>query len=105
MIRWDDVADLYDLYVRTDFDVSFWREIAGSADGEVLELMAGTGRVSLSLLENGVRLVCVDISPAVVTKLADRGSIESTGIVTDVGLFLNLLAQRLCHDTEGGDGR
>ena len=43
----------------------------------------------------GVRLVCVDISPAVVTKLADRGSVESTGVVTDVGLFLNLLAQQL----------
>lgn len=43
----------------------------------------------------GVRLVCVDISPAVVTKLADRGSVESTGIVTDVGLFLNLLVRQL----------
>jgi lysine-ketoglutarate reductase/saccharopine dehydrogenase-like protein (TIGR00300 family) len=43
----------------------------------------------------GVRLICVDISPAVVTKLADRGSVESTGIVTDVGLFLNLLAAAL----------
>ncbi len=39
----------------------------------------------------GVRLICVDISLAVVTKLADRGSVESTGVVTDVGLFLNLL--------------
>ena len=43
----------------------------------------------------GVRLIYVDISPAVVTKLADRGSVESTGIVTDVGLFLNLLDARL----------
>jgi lysine-ketoglutarate reductase/saccharopine dehydrogenase-like protein (TIGR00300 family) len=43
----------------------------------------------------GVRIICVDINPAVVTKLADRGSIESTGIVTDVGLFLNLLVARL----------
>ena len=43
----------------------------------------------------GVRLVCVDINPAVVTKLADRGSVESTGLVTDVGLFLGLLASRL----------
>jgi lysine-ketoglutarate reductase/saccharopine dehydrogenase-like protein (TIGR00300 family) len=43
----------------------------------------------------GVKLVCVDINPAVVTKLSDRGSVESTGIVTDVGLFLNLLIQRL----------
>jgi hypothetical protein len=39
----------------------------------------------------GVRLICVDISQAVVTKLADRGSLESIGVVTDVGLFLNLL--------------
>jgi lysine-ketoglutarate reductase/saccharopine dehydrogenase-like protein (TIGR00300 family) len=43
----------------------------------------------------GVKLVCVDINPAVVTKLSDRGSIESTGVVTDVGLFLSLLVQQL----------
>lgn len=43
----------------------------------------------------GVKLVCVDINPAVVTKLSDRGSIESIGIVTDVGLFLSLLVQQL----------
>jgi lysine-ketoglutarate reductase/saccharopine dehydrogenase-like protein (TIGR00300 family) len=43
----------------------------------------------------GVKLVCVDINPAVVTKLADRGSIESIGVVTDVGLFLSLLAQHV----------
>jgi len=43
----------------------------------------------------GVRLACIDINPAVVTKLADRGSLESVGVVTDVGLFLRLLVQRL----------
>jgi lysine-ketoglutarate reductase/saccharopine dehydrogenase-like protein (TIGR00300 family) len=43
----------------------------------------------------GVKLVCVDINPAVVTKLADRGSIESVGIVTDVGLFLSLLVRQI----------
>jgi lysine-ketoglutarate reductase/saccharopine dehydrogenase-like protein (TIGR00300 family) len=51
----------------------------------------GTGNMT----PGGVRLICVDISPAVVTKLADRGSLESVGIVTDVGLFLNLLTRRL----------
>ena len=55
----------------------------------------GTGNMTRA----GVRLVCVDIHPAVVTKLADRGSVESTGIVTDVGLFLNLLARRLVDDS------
>jgi arginine dihydrolase len=47
----------------------------------------------------GVKLVCVDINPAVVTKLADRGSIESVGIVTDVGLFLSLLVQQVQAQT------
>ena len=48
-----------------------------------------------NMTPSGVRLVCVDINPAVVTKLSDRGSVESVGVVTDVGLFLNLLTQRL----------
>jgi lysine-ketoglutarate reductase/saccharopine dehydrogenase-like protein (TIGR00300 family) len=43
----------------------------------------------------GVKMVCVDINPAVVTKLSDRGSVESVGVVTDVGLFLSLLVQQL----------
>lgn len=43
----------------------------------------------------GVKMVCVDINPAVVTKLSDRGSIESIGVVTDVGLFLSLLVNQL----------
>lgn len=48
-----------------------------------------------NMTPSGVKLVCVDINPAVVTKLSDRGSIESVGVVTDVGLFLNLLKRRL----------
>jgi lysine-ketoglutarate reductase/saccharopine dehydrogenase-like protein (TIGR00300 family) len=43
----------------------------------------------------GVKMICIDINPAVVTKLSDRGSIESIGVVTDVGLFLSLLVQQL----------
>jgi lysine-ketoglutarate reductase/saccharopine dehydrogenase-like protein (TIGR00300 family) len=43
----------------------------------------------------GVKMVCVDINPAVVTKLSDRGSVESVGVVTDVGLFLSLLVRQL----------
>jgi lysine-ketoglutarate reductase/saccharopine dehydrogenase-like protein (TIGR00300 family) len=48
-----------------------------------------------NMLPSWVRMVCVDINPAVVTKLADRGSSQTMGIVTDVGLFLHRLAQRL----------
>jgi lysine-ketoglutarate reductase/saccharopine dehydrogenase-like protein (TIGR00300 family) len=49
-----------------------------------------------NLLPASVRTVCVDINPAVVTKLADRGSFQAIGIVTDVGLFLEQLADDLC---------
>src|SRR5947209_3553174 len=45
-----------------------------------------------NMLPAGVRTVCVDINPAVVTKLADRGSWQSIGLVTDVESFLRELA-------------
>jgi lysine-ketoglutarate reductase/saccharopine dehydrogenase-like protein (TIGR00300 family) len=48
-----------------------------------------------NLLPAEVTTVCVDINPAVVTKLADRGSFQTIGIVTDVGLFLEMLADEL----------
>ncbi len=51
-----------------------------------------------NMLPASVRLVCVDINPAVVTKLADRGSSQTIGIVTDVGLFLRQLASAVPQD-------
>ncbi len=48
-----------------------------------------------NMLPAHVPLVCVDINPASVTKLVDRGSVQSAGIVTDVGLFLRELATQL----------
>jgi hypothetical protein len=48
-----------------------------------------------NMLPASVRTVCVDINPAVVTKLADRGSFQTVGIVTDVGLFVEQVADEL----------
>lgn len=48
-----------------------------------------------NMLPGSVPTVCVDINPAVVTKLADRGSWQTIGIVTDVGLFLEQVADEL----------
>jgi lysine-ketoglutarate reductase/saccharopine dehydrogenase-like protein (TIGR00300 family) len=48
-----------------------------------------------NILPASIPLVCVDINPATVTKLADRGSTQTTGVVTDVGLFLGALADEL----------
>lgn len=48
-----------------------------------------------NMLPAATTTVCVDINPAVVTKLADRGSFQTIGVVTDVGLFLQMLADEL----------
>ena len=48
-----------------------------------------------NLLPAGVETFCVDINQAVVTKLADRGSHQALGIVTDVGLFTRDLCDQL----------
>jgi lysine-ketoglutarate reductase/saccharopine dehydrogenase-like protein (TIGR00300 family) len=50
-----------------------------------------------NLLPAGVETFCVDINQAVVTKLADRGSHQALGIVTDVGLFTSQLCEQLCQ--------
>jgi lysine-ketoglutarate reductase/saccharopine dehydrogenase-like protein (TIGR00300 family) len=49
-----------------------------------------------NLLPASVETYCVDINQAVVTKLADRGSHQALGIVTDVGLFIRDLTEHLC---------
>ncbi len=51
----------------------------------------GTG----NMIPADVLTVCVDIHPAVVSKLSDRGSAQSQGIVTDVGAFLAAIATEL----------
>jgi lysine-ketoglutarate reductase/saccharopine dehydrogenase-like protein (TIGR00300 family) len=48
-----------------------------------------------NLLPAAVRTVVVDINPAVVTKLADRGSFQAVGLVTDAELFLRELVEEL----------
>jgi len=48
-----------------------------------------------NLLPAAIPIVCVDINPSTVTKLLDRGSIQSAGLVTDVGLFVKQLRDLL----------
>ncbi|MGE5549038.1 MAG: TIGR00300 family protein [Bacteroidota bacterium] len=48
-----------------------------------------------NMLPAGVRFIAVDINPAVATKLADRGSFQNIGIVTDVESFLRDLCEAL----------
>jgi lysine-ketoglutarate reductase/saccharopine dehydrogenase-like protein (TIGR00300 family) len=48
-----------------------------------------------NMLPSWVKVVCVDINPSVVTKLVDRGSAQTMGVVTDTGLFVHQLARQL----------
>ena len=71
---------------------------AAELSGAKLVLMLSTMLHGIgvgNMLPAWVKVICVDINPAVVTKLADRGSSQTIGLVTDVGLFLQQLAARL----------
>ncbi len=48
-----------------------------------------------NMLPSTVKLVCVDINPASVTKLLDRGSTQAVGVISDIGTLLPLLAEEI----------
>ncbi|HZD66487.1 MAG TPA: TIGR00300 family protein [Acidimicrobiales bacterium] len=81
-------------------------DVVGAADA-MRDLLPGLGAAVIlastlhaiatgNLLPAWVETYCVDINQAVVTKLADRGSHQALGVVTDVGLFIRGLAEVLC---------
>jgi lysine-ketoglutarate reductase/saccharopine dehydrogenase-like protein (TIGR00300 family) len=71
---------------------------AALAKGASMVIMLSTMLHSIAtgnMIPAWAKTICVDINPAVVTKLSDRGSGQTIGIVTDVGLFLRSLAEKL----------
>ena len=94
----ETVADMLEVQRRL-------REIIRGRDGKrpiAYCIVLGTmlhGIAAGNCLPASVPLVCIDINQATVTKLMDRGSWQSIGIITDVGLFVRELARRLVpHD-------
>ena len=74
------------------------RQMRGMLEGVTFALMIATTLHSVAvgnLLPARVKVVCVDINPATVTKLADRGTFQTVGLVTDVEPFLRVLATEL----------
>jgi lysine-ketoglutarate reductase/saccharopine dehydrogenase-like protein (TIGR00300 family) len=72
-----------------------YKEIAKDAD---MVLMLSTMLHSIAvgnMLPASVKVVAVDISQPVVTKLIDRGTAQAIGIVTDVGAFLPIVVDHL----------
>jgi len=71
---------------------------ADAVKGAGLVLCLGSMLHSIAvgnMLPSWVKIVCVDINPAVATKVSDRGTGQAVGVVTDVGLFLDLLSRNL----------
>jgi lysine-ketoglutarate reductase/saccharopine dehydrogenase-like protein (TIGR00300 family) len=73
------------------------REYAKIIEGASMIIMLSSMLHSIgtgNMMPSWVKTVCIDINPAVVTKLADRGSSQAIGIVSDVGLFLRAVASK-----------
>jgi lysine-ketoglutarate reductase/saccharopine dehydrogenase-like protein (TIGR00300 family) len=80
-----DLADAQDRYAEALADVKIAVVLSTMLHG------IGVG----NMLPSWVKVVCVDINPSVVTKLVDRGSAQTIGLVTDTGLFVHQLALKL----------
>jgi len=74
------------------------KKMRAAVQGTEMALMIATMLHSIAtgnMLPAAVKVVAVDINPAVVTKLADRGTFQALGLVTDAELFLRELAEAL----------
>ena len=81
-LDYDRIAHLYDAFVRAEADLPFWLEECSAFPGAVLELMCGTGRLSLPLRRAGIDLVCVDGSLSMLDVL--RGKLALGGLSAPV---------------------
>lgn len=87
---------------------AIWNGGDAFVPGVRLALMLSTMLHSIAtgnMLPAAVRTVCVDINPAVVTKLADRGTWQSIGLVTDVESFLRELVRAIEDDGGAEEAR
>lgn len=79
---WDDYAPFYDWENARTLgrrDVPFWLRMTGAVEGQVLELGCGTGRVTMPLAHEGVRLVGVDRSGEMLTRARRRVARQRRG--------------------------
>lgn len=81
-VDYETLARYYDVLVKGDDDVPFYLSVAKRAQGRTIELMAGTGRISLPLASAGVDMTCVDDSAAMLDVL--RGKLAGRNLSVEV---------------------
>ncbi len=85
----DALARLYDLDLLDDpGDMDLWLALAEQADGPILELMAGTGRVAVPLAEAGFAVTAVDLDPAMLRRAAGRAAAAGADVEERLELVL-----------------
>jgi len=83
------LARLYDLDLLDDpGDLDLWTALAARAEGPILELMAGTGRVAIPLAEEGHEVTAVDVDVAMLARARERAARAGPGVAARVGLVL-----------------
>ena len=71
-IDYNRVAEIYDVYVASEYDRAFFLGEVSGVEGPVLEIGAGTGRLSVPLLQAGAQLTCLDISTGMLAVLSRK---------------------------------
>jgi len=71
-VNYEELARFYDALVTDDSDLPYFRDLARQADGPVAEFMAGSGRLSVPIAEDGIDLTCVDSSQEMLSLLREK---------------------------------
>jgi SAM-dependent methyltransferase len=79
MSVYEPFAAVYDRWFPVTEDIPFYVELARAADGPLVELAVGTGRVAIPVArETGRRVLGIDLEPAMLAQAAERA--EAAGV-------------------------
>jgi len=94
-----DVAETYDWTEQSTEDISFFVDLASQAQAPILEIGAGTGRITIPVAKLGKPVIALDISEAMLSRA--RGKWNAKGNSSDVSFVLGDFRSLSLHQTFG----